>query len=327
MKPSSEIEYRAADDSPYQRGSVAIFSDRAFWRHQAADELAGADFGILYQGPVDQLLDGSIALLGDAVLLDVPCVDASGMAALCLLDMRIVASGVRLVVSTSIGALDDVFACFDQSQPEILVDPSPAERLLAVGRSLAGTNRGRVRELSDQDRAVLLNLTEQVEAISRRLENFAQQAGVDETAGAESGLRDNRPVFRGFGEVGRDEPLVRRRPPDPRLVRRIIRQRQARSKYFAAALFADPAWDMLLDLTAAHAEHRRVSVTSLCLAAGVPATTALRWIQQMTDDGLFERVADSSDKGRVFISLSEKACDAMARYFAEIEAGAAAYAA
>lgn len=247
MKPSSEIEYRAADDSPYQRGSVAIFSDRTSWRDQAADELAAADFSILYQGPVDQLLDGSIALLGDAVLLDVPCVDASGMAALCLLDMRIAASGARLVVSTSIGALDDVFACFDQSQPEILIDPSPAERLLAVGRSLAGGITARVRELSVRDRAALLNLTEQVEAISRRIEGLAQQMAGGSGSGPNvenPNLRDNRPVFRGFGDAGLDEPLVRRSLPDPRLVRWIIRQRQARTKYFEAALFADPAWDM-----------------------------------------------------------------------------------
>src|SRR3546814_5777917 len=67
--------------------------------------------------------------------------------------------------------------------------------------------------------------------------------------------------------------------PDPRLVRRIIHQRQLRARFFDPALFGDPAWDMLLDLTAARAEHNRVSVTSLCIASGVPLTTALRWIE------------------------------------------------
>ncbi len=59
---------------------------------------------------------------------------------------------------------------------------------------------------------------------------------------------------------------------------RIIRQRQLRARFFDGELFADPAWDMLLDLTAARVEARRVSVTSLCIASGVPPTTALRWI-------------------------------------------------
>jgi len=75
---------------------------------------------------------------------------------------------------------------------------------------------------------------------------------------------------------------------------------------------------VLLDLTAARAEHTRVSVTSLCIASGVPPTTALRWIGQMTEVGLFERIEDDSDRRRAFIALTEKAADAMARYFAEL---------
>ena len=75
---------------------------------------------------------------------------------------------------------------------------------------------------------------------------------------------------------------------------------------------------MLLDLTAARAEHTRVSVTSLCIASGVPPTTALRWIGQMSEAGLFERIEDDSDRRRAFIALTEKAADAMARYFAEL---------
>ena len=79
---------------------------------------------------------------------------------------------------------------------------------------------------------------------------------------------------------------------------------------------------MLLDLTAARSEHARVSVTSLCIASGVPPTTALRWIGQMTDAGLFERVEDDTDRRRAFIALTDRAADAMARYFAEIGGGA-----
>ena len=108
--------------------------------------------------------------------------------------------------------------------------------------------------------------------------------------------------------------------PDPRLIRRIIRQRQLRARFFDGDLFADPAWDMLLDLTAARAEHTRVSVTSLCIASGVPPTTALRWIGQMTDAGLLQRVEDETDRRRAFITLTDKAADAMARYFAELNA-------
>jgi len=75
---------------------------------------------------------------------------------------------------------------------------------------------------------------------------------------------------------------------------------------------------MLLDLTAAHAEGVRVSVTSLCIAAGVPATTALRWLTQMVESGLFLRLPDPVDRHRAFIALSDKAMAAMAGYFASL---------
>ena len=53
----------------------------------------------------------------------------------------------------------------------------------------------------------------------------------------------------GPGHNSRQSPWPATRPPlpDPRLVRRIIRQRQLRSRFFADELFADPVWDMLLD--------------------------------------------------------------------------------
>ncbi len=106
--------------------------------------------------------------------------------------------------------------------------------------------------------------------------------------------------------------------PDPRLVRRIIRYRQMRAHHFGAELFADPVWDMLLDLAAARAEHRLVSITSLCIASGVPTTTALRYIKLLEDLDLIERTADTSDRRRRFVALSRKGAVAMARYFAEV---------
>jgi hypothetical protein len=184
---------------------------------------------------------------------------------------------------------------------------------------LARLPQGRVRELSEDDRLLLLRLSEQVAQIARRLEAF--------DSGSESAFRFESPTNKYSAPAGDGSTrLVRSvRPPlpDPRLVRQIIRQRQARARFFAGDLFADPAWDMLLDLTAARAEHTRVSVTSLCIASGVPPTTALRWIGQMVEAGLFERVEDEIDRRRRFIALTDQAADAMARYFAELGSEAA----
>lgn len=98
-------------------------------------------------------------------------------------------------------------------------------------------------------------------------------------------------------------------------VRALIRRRRLRERFFEAELFADPAWDILLDLYASHLEGRRVCVSSLCYAAEVPATTALRWIGSMSDKGLLERHADTGDKRRHFIRLTDRAISGMNSYF------------
>lgn len=102
----------------------------------------------------------------------------------------------------------------------------------------------------------------------------------------------------GTGLNGEDEAL------DAGFIRSIIRVRRLRDHFFKSDLFADPAWDMLLDLMAARVERQRVAVSSLCIAAAVPPTTALRWIKGLCDQGLFVRVADPEDGRRVFIELS-----------------------
>lgn len=62
---------------------------------------------------------------------------------------------------------------------------------------------------------------------------------------------------------------------------------------------------MLLDLYAAQYETQPVSVSSLCIAAGVPATTALRWIKTMTGYGWLVRTRDDNDGRRVYVHLAE----------------------
>lgn len=100
-------------------------------------------------------------------------------------------------------------------------------------------------------------------------------------------------------------------PVSPVLVRRLIRLRRDRERHFPAEIFADPAWDMLLDLTAARMEGLDVPVSSLCIAAAVPTTTALRWIRTLTEAGLLERRTDADDARRSFVTLSDTAHAAM----------------
>lgn len=306
------------------RLTVSIYADRAHVRSLMREDAAMAGFRIGAADGSDALLGGHTHPPGAVILLDCPQPDPAHLAALMQLDMRVASAGAHLVVSTSVESLDDVFGCLDQSGAQILVNPSRADWVLALGRILAKVSSARVRELSDEDRMTLLRLVEQVGEIALRLERLAPVPASD----GESAFRFESPRV-SFAPAPDDSPgdrLVRAtRPslPDPRLIRRIIRQRQLRARFFDGDLFGDPAWDMLLDLTAARAEHNRVSVTSLCIASGVPPTTALRWIGQMIDAGLLERLEDEADRRRAFVALSDKAAEAMARYFNEVGVQAA----
>jgi len=106
-------------------------------------------------------------------------------------------------------------------------------------------------------------------------------------------------------------------PCDEAFIRGILKARLARGRYFPSDLFTDPAWDMLLGLYAAELGQQRVSVSSHCITANVPATTALRWIAFLERERLIDRRADPLDGRRYFLSLSAKASNALAQYFSE----------
>ena len=89
---------------------------------------------------------------------------------------------------------------------------------------------------------------------------------------------------------------------------RAIRVR--RNESLGTAVFRDPAWDMLLDLLVAHDEGRRVSVSGLCYASGVPTTTALRHVERLETLGLVGREGDPSDRRRYWV---EPEADMLAR--------------
>lgn len=312
-----------AVDAAGLRLTLSSFADRAHLRDELREDAMEAGFRIATVSGLDALLDGDACPLGEVVLVDCPVIDAPVMAGLVRLDMRAARTGAALVVSTSVDALDDVFACLDQSQPQILVAPSRAERLIALGQIL--TRRpGRVRELSDADRLVLLRLTEQVNEIGARLERLKGAGGEGEDNVAVQAAQAETPgMFRFSGvSVSRERTAINAdgapELPRARLVRSVIRQRQMRARFFPSDFFADPAWDMLLDLTAARVERAKVSVTSLCIASGVPPTTALRWIAQMTEAGLLRREDDTHDRRRAFIALTDQAADGMARFFAAL---------
>ncbi|MBO9696524.1 MAG: winged helix-turn-helix transcriptional regulator [Sphingopyxis sp.] len=235
--------------------------------------------------------------------------------------------GCNLICETSPSGLDGVAAAIPASLPAwLLVDADPADKLVALAAARR-TRHGVVHDIARDDAMERIDrLQEEVARISRLLGDLAGQRGglpgtpvgfapwgadpAEHPGQVRAPSRDYSAPPRSF--VPEERALDRQRAKQ---VRRVLRQRRMREQYFPADLFADPAWDMLLDLYAARLERQPVSVSSLCIAAAVPATTALRWIRTMTEAGLFVREADPHDGRRIFIALAEGACDALARYF------------
>lgn len=119
-------------------------------------------------------------------------------------------------------------------------------------------------------------------------------------------------------EPALDELNHRSRYADVMAIRYALLARQQRGRFFNPRLFADPAWDMLLELYAASLTERRMPVSRVAERACVPMTTALRWIVTLEQEELIEREADRFDRRRIFLSLTDKGRRAMSAYFDDL---------
>ena len=172
----------------------------------------------------------------------------------------------------------------------------------------------RVRSAADPGSSERARLQALASELARLAEQLGELSEADESP--DSGLADHGLEYQA------ERPADRRLapPPTPERIRHLIAMRRLRDRFFRAELFADPAWDILLDLTASRLERRSVSVSSLCIAAAVPPTTALRWIRMMTEQELLERRSDPADARRMFVDLSDAAFQNVCDWFALVEA-------
>lgn len=245
------------------------------------------------------------ARLANQISLDLLLFDANGLSSGEATDHAVAIAGsvatrdCRTVVLLDAGSIDAVAGPMLAANAILLCDASAAEQAAALAGALVPSGM-RLHDAAREREAQRLRLLN--EEVARLAEVLSQLA-----AQPPASVRDRTPGYRGEHA---NEP-----EPDPRTIRATIRARRLRDQHFTPELFADPAWDMLLDLYAARLEGRRVSVSSLCIAASVPPTTALRWIGTMHDAQLFGREPDPTDKRRAHITLTDRAAAAMRGYF------------
>lgn len=100
-----------------------------------------------------------------------------------------------------------------------------------------------------------------------------------------------------------------------RVIRQILKSRLARTRYFRGGLFADPAWDMLLELFATTLGQARITVSNLVDSSAVPPTTGLRWMNILISEGLATKEADPFDRRRIYVTMTPNGFRALEEYF------------
>lgn len=237
------------------------------------------------------------------VELDGAAPDAALVALLDWIEAEARTGGRRAVVSAPPALIDLVAARTPHPDIAQLCEADDRDRIAAVAYASRG-GPSRLNDIGRDDGSLILQqLSQDVGRIAAILASLSEE---DEGAHASAA----GPA----GAAAGDETGL-----DAACIRSMIRARRLRDQYFRGDLFADPAWDMLLDLMAARLEKNRVAVSSLCIAAAVPATTALRWIKALTDRGLLVRSADPQDGRRVYIELSDDTARALAAYLRAVQ--------
>ena len=285
------VEYR---NSP----AVHLFADSAPALERMRRTAETADcrvLGSILIPAESTLFQGCAANAPALIELDGAATDEALVALLDWAQSEAEAGARRSVISAPLSLVDLVAARTPHVDVAHLCAASDTDRVAAVARASRGA-RSRLNDIGRDDGSqILQQLSQDVGRIAAILASLSE-----EDAAA-------MPAVRAVVDEEVDGPGV-----DAATIRSMIRARRLRDQYFRGDLFADPAWDMLLDLMAARLEKNRVAVSSLCIAAAVPATTALRWIKALTDRGLFVRSADPQDGRRVYIELSDDTARALA---------------
>jgi hypothetical protein len=228
-------------------------------------------------------------------------------------------SGAQALVWIGMDQLDQVFTALPAERCHFLID---ADDILAIPILSGANRRAGMDQLHDRSRegeyGALHKISDELVDFARTLARIAEQEGA-----TSSTVRDKPVSFRP-APAAIFEPLVPAAPaergPTAQAIRELIKLRRLREQHFPADLFADPSWDILLDLFAAKLEGKSVSVSSLCIAAAVPPTTGLRWITTMTEHGALVRRQDPNDARRVFIELSADSEERLRAFFTDAQA-------
>jgi hypothetical protein len=96
----------------------------------------------------------------------------------------------------------------------------------------------------------------------------------------------------------------------------ILQLRRARAEAFGPELFADPAWDILLQLFAARLGNRRLHLGDF--ETDCPRTTLARWASVLEERGLVSCQVDGLDPQALSFEISSAGSAIMRRLFDDL---------
>lgn len=178
-------------------------------------------------------------------------------------------------------------------------DPAPSRNDIAAAYKIAEVGR-----------SLEIDILDHIIVTATRLCRLSAMQGADV-----SGTRLVAPVLSDIDGTVTDA-CVSSRQAALENAKQTVHRRKSRSQLLGAPhLFGEPAWDILIDLFIHHCEDKRVSMSELCLIAGIPASSALRLVHRLCDKQLLDLVPDTNDGRRHFVALTQDTLQRLEAYF------------
>lgn len=333
-----DLENEEHDREAHWNGQIILISNDNAVREHVLHIIGGAGGRIVNPMPIDfRFSDIEKRVNAIAVILHISDWNETVQDSLSSAESYCLQYDLPMIILLPFGLLDHAIASVHYPNIEFLMtdegDSFPAELLVTLNNKIVEPKSATFSNRDEPNLADLRKISADVDRIARVLAQLSKQqlSGWDRAhinnpvrePQTPSSVSDDPFDFKEqegaskvpYGDTTDKHQSVERITANH--IRKLIKARRLRDQYFETELFADPAWDMLLDLMAARLEKTTVSVSSLCIAASVPPTTALRWIKTMTEEKIFERIADETDGRRIFIQLSDASAEAMASYFSK----------
>lgn len=281
--------------------SVLLVEDDLVALEELAEALRGADLPCISTTRGD---DALVRLKSDkrigVVVSDIRLPDIDGLSMMAAAHAAMPARRLKCIVITGQPDYQAAVRALRLQAVDFLTKPLDVERLVAVVSASAAEVEG-LRPVQGEGAAQILD-----RASSPACHPVASLVAPTEVD------RLDRPgrVDATTQSLDADGAALRHRL----LIMRLMRVQSLREKFLAPGLFSDPCWEILLDVLVHQLAGRPVSASSVYLATGVSATTAMRRLQDLEAAGLLRRYSDPHDQRRVLVEVTEGAAKRVARY-------------